>query len=204
MPTTWFDADFFSVPVIAVLRGLDVERTLEYSERAWAAGVQHVEVPIQTPEAVPSLRAAAKRAAELGKRVGAGTVTTREQLEVSRDCDVSFSVSPGLDPAIVRASIELGLPHLPGVATASEILAARNLGLEWLKVFPASELGPGWIKAQRGPFPQVRFICTGGMTPENAPAMLTAGADAVGLSGAFASDSGAAAAAALIAAHARG
>ncbi|WP_369046422.1 bifunctional 4-hydroxy-2-oxoglutarate aldolase/2-dehydro-3-deoxy-phosphogluconate aldolase [Sinomonas sp. P10A9] len=198
MTDEWFTGGFFDVPVIAVLRGLDPGATVAYAERAWAAGVEHVEVPIQTPEAVRALEAAAHEAASWGKYVGAGTVTTVEQLEAAARVGVSFTVSPGLSEAIVRESARRGIPHLPGVATASEIMAARQLGLTWLKAFPASELGPRWVKAMLGPFPEAKFVATGGMTPQNASQMFEAGARVVGLSTAFASAQGMAEAAELI------
>jgi Entner-Doudoroff aldolase len=149
--------------------------------------VEHVEVPIQTPYAVPSLVAVAGAAKERGKAVGAGTVTTVDQLDAAADAASSFTVSPGLDPHIVRESIIRGIPHVPGVATASDILRARLLGLTWLKAFPASVLGPQWISAMRGPFPEVSFIATGGMTADNSRQYFDAGVSVVGLSSAFAS-----------------
>ncbi|MFC7846962.1 bifunctional 4-hydroxy-2-oxoglutarate aldolase/2-dehydro-3-deoxy-phosphogluconate aldolase [Arthrobacter sp. NPDC057388] len=183
----WFNRDFFRVPVIAVLRGLDPATTVEYAQNAWAAGVEHVEVPIQTPDAIASLKAAVQAASQQGRKVGAGTVNTFEQLEAAASAGISFTVSPGLNPEIVAESIRRRIPHLPGVATASEILQAQRLGLTWLKAFPASELGPVWVRAMLSPFPDINFVATGGMTLDNAEEMLNAGARAVGLSSAFAS-----------------
>jgi 2-dehydro-3-deoxyphosphogluconate aldolase/(4S)-4-hydroxy-2-oxoglutarate aldolase len=150
--------------------------------------VEHVEVPIQTTDAVASLDAVARAAAQRGLTVGAGTVTTIEQLDAAQGAGVSFTVSPGLDVAIIEESTRRGIPHLPGVGTASEILQARALGLIWLKAFPASVLGTGWVKAMKGPFPEVCFVGTGGMTVSNADQFLAAGVSVVGLSSAFADD----------------
>lgn len=75
----------------------------------------------------------------------------------------------------MRASLEAGLPTLPGVATASEIQRGLDLGLSWFKAFPASALGTGWFSAMRGPFPQVRFVATGGVNIAMARAFLDAG-----------------------------
>lgn len=185
-PRLWFQGAFFDVPVIAVLRGLSRSESVAYANRAWDAGVEHVEVPIQTPDAVPSLAAVAAAAKERGKAVGAGTVTTVDQLDAAAAAASSFTVSPGLDPHIVSESITRGIPHIPGVATASEILRARSFGLTWLKAFPASVLGPQWISAMNGPFPKVRFIATGGMTADNSREYFDAGVSVVGLSSAFA------------------
>ncbi|MDR6508460.1 bifunctional 4-hydroxy-2-oxoglutarate aldolase/2-dehydro-3-deoxy-phosphogluconate aldolase [Arthrobacter oryzae] len=189
----WFDDDFFRVPVIAVLRGLTPAEAVRSARRAWDAGVQHVEVTIETAEAIPTLAAVASAAAERGVAVGAGTIIRIEQLDAAASANASFTVSPGLDDGILKESIRRGIPHLPGVATASEILRAKAFGLSWLKAFPASVLGPDWIKAMKGPFPDVRFIATGGMRAATTNLYLDAGVSVVGLSSDFASDNGAAA-----------
>ena len=186
--TQWFPGDFFRVPVIAVFRGLSAAEAVRLSARAWDAGVEHVEIPIQTIDAVPVLQAVADAAAERGLVIGAGTVTTLEQLDAATKVGVAFTVSPGLDPAIVAESVHRGIPHLPGIATATEILQARALGLTWVKAFPASLLGAAWVKAQKGPYPDTNFIATGGVTALNAPEFLAAGTSVVGLSAAFADD----------------
>jgi len=189
LPTAeWFPGDFFRIPVLAVLRGLSLTESVRLSERAWDAGVQHVEIPIQTTDAVPVLQAVAEAAAERGLVVGAGTVTTLEQLDAAERVGVAFTVSPGFSPEIVAESVRRGIPHLPGVATATEILQARVLGLRWVKVFPASILGPNWAKSMKGPYPDMNFIATGGVTALNAPDFLSSGVSVVGLSSSFADD----------------
>jgi Entner-Doudoroff aldolase len=189
--TDWFTDDFFKTPVIAVLRGLTPDEGVQYATRAWNAGVDHVEVTIETPEAIPTLAAVANAAAERGVAVGAGTIFTTEQLDAAAAANASFTVSPGLDEKIVEESIRRDIPHLPGVATPSEIIRARAYGLTWLKAFPASLLGPDWIKAMKGPFPETRFIATGGMKASTAATYLEAGVSVVGLSSDFATDNGA-------------
>ena len=192
-PDNWFANAFFRVPVIAVLRGLTPAEAVRSATRAWDAGVEHVEVTIETPEAVPSLAAVASAAAERGVAVGAGTIIRIEQLDAAASANASFTVSPGLDEAVIHESIRRGLPHLPGVATPSEILRAKALGLTWLKAFPASLLGPEWIRAMKGPFPDVQFVGTGGMKAVTARGYLSAGLSVVGLSSDFSSEAGAAA-----------
>ncbi len=185
---TWFSNDYFRVPVIAVLRNLSAAESVRLSERAWDVGVQHVEIPIQTLDALPSLRAVAAAAAERGLSIGAGTVTTMDQLDAASEVGVAFTVSPGLDHSIVMESARRGLPHLPGVATASEVLRARAMGLGWMKIFPAVLLGSGWAKSMKGPYPMANFIATGGMTADNAQEFLDNGVSVVGVSAAFADD----------------
>lgn len=171
--------------VMVILRGYSPGRTVELCTRAWDLGITQVEVPVQSPDALPSLHAAVAAARERGLGAGAGTVTTVEQLEEVAAADVSFTVAPGLDDDVVRRSAELGLPHLPGVATPSEIQRAARLGLTWLKAFPASVLGAAWFRAVRAPFPRVRLVATGGISAANAQEFLDAGAEVVALGSAL-------------------
>lgn len=141
---------------------------------------------MQTPDALPSLRAAAAAAAERGRRVGAGTVIAAEQVEAVARAGAAFTVAPGFDPQVMRLSAEAGIPHLPGVATAGEIQSALAHGVTWLKAFPAASLGPGWFSAMAGPFPQIHLVATGGVDARNASDYLAAGAHAVAVGSALA------------------
>jgi 2-dehydro-3-deoxyphosphogluconate aldolase/(4S)-4-hydroxy-2-oxoglutarate aldolase len=171
-----FAAAFATTRVMAILRGFGPAETVELCTRAWSVGIEVVEVPIQAVEAVPSLEAAVSAGRTVGRAVGAGTVTTVQLAEVAARAGAAFTVAPGLDPEVATACLERGLPHLPGVATASEIQRAVRLGLIWLKAFPAEQLTPGWIAAQRAPFPTAEFVATGGIGLANADDFLTAGA----------------------------
>ncbi|MEN3271113.1 bifunctional 4-hydroxy-2-oxoglutarate aldolase/2-dehydro-3-deoxy-phosphogluconate aldolase [Pseudonocardia sp.] len=176
------------VPVMAILRGFDPRRTLELCERAWDLGIELVEVPIQSSEAVNTLALAAEAASHRGAVVGAGTVTTMERLSAAVSAGAAFTVAPGLDPLIVEASRDAGLPHLPGVGSATEVGRALQLGVTWLKAFPAYELGTGWAGAMHGPFPEAHFVATGGVTVANAESFLSGGSDIVSLGSALADD----------------
>lgn len=179
-----FSADFFSAAfgatrVMAIFRGLDPAATVQACQAAWHAGVDVVEIPVQTPDAMPSLRAAVDAGREQGRAVGAGTVIRPDQVRDVAAAGTAFTVAPGTHLDAIQVTNQLRLPHLPGVATATDIAQALAHGFTWLKAFPASELGPGWIRAMSGPFPQVRFVATGGMTRDTMPAMLEAGCVAV-------------------------
>jgi Entner-Doudoroff aldolase len=100
-------------------------------------------------------------------------------VDIALQLGAVFTVSPGFDEEVAAYSLENGLPHLPGVATATEIQAALRQGFGWLKAFPAAELGPAWFRAMCGPFPRVRFVATGGITPDSFQTYLDAGAAAV-------------------------
>lgn len=180
-----FDEIFRDVPLMAILRGMGVERTLATATRAWDLGITAVEVPVQTPTDVEALRVVAEAARERGLTVGAGTVVSLEHVRQAADAGAAFTVSPGLDIDVVRASHEAGLPALPGVSTATEVQRALGEGLTWLKAFPASLLGTGWFPAMRGPFPQACFVATGGMDSNNARSYLDAGVRVVAVGSAL-------------------
>lgn len=182
---TTFDTLFAGVPVMAILRGMSADRSVELASRAWDLGIECVEVPVQSEEAARVLGAVVAAGAERGKPVGAGTVTSAERLDRAVAAGAAFTVAPGLNAAVARASATAGLPHLPGVATATDVQAARGLGLDWLKAFPASVLGVEWFRAMRGPFPEVPFVATGGVDAGNAAAYLEAGARVVAVGSAL-------------------
>ena len=87
-----------------------------------------------------------------------------------------YTVAPGFDPSVMGHGHEVGLAHLPGVATPSEVQQAWATGCRWMKVFPVGMLGPGWLSAIRGPFPDVNHLATGGVSVDAAPSYLDAGA----------------------------
>lgn len=183
--TDYFTDLFAGRPLMAILRGFPPERTVALAERAWELGVTVVEVPVELPEQVESLRATVAAARAQGHPVGAGTVCTTEQVDAVRAAGAAFTVAPGFDPAIAHHSAMAGLPHLPGVATPTELQAALRTGHTWLKLFPASVLGTAHVRALRGPFPGVRLVATGGIDAGNARDFLTAGADVVAVGSAL-------------------
>ncbi|SDN37470.1 2-dehydro-3-deoxygluconokinase/2-dehydro-3-deoxyphosphogluconate aldolase / (4S)-4-hydroxy-2-oxoglutarate aldolase [Cryobacterium flavum] len=172
-------------PLMAILRGFGVARSLELARQAWDLGIDCVELPIQSSRDIDALRAVVAAGADRGKSVGAGTVVTLEHVRQAHEAGAAFTVSPGYDPVIVRASFDAGMPPLPGVATASEVQAALASGLTWLKAFPASLLGPTWFTAMAGPFPQAKFVATGGMDAANASFFLANGVRTVAVGSAL-------------------
>lgn len=181
----WFAREFAGTRVMVIMRGMGVDRSLALATRAWEAGVTVVEIPIQRPEDVEALEAVSAAARDRGLTVGAGTVVTADQVATAKRAGATYTVSPGTDEEVIRASLDAGLPTMPGVATASEVQRCTKLGLSWLKAFPAAALGPRWIKAMLGPFPQVKFVATGGVTVGDAEDFLGAGARVVSLGSAL-------------------
>lgn len=181
----FFDSTFTRTSVMAILRGHTPQRTVELATRAWELGIDCVEIPVQSPAAVEALAATVAAGQASGRVVGAGTVTSVERLEQAVSAGAGFTVAPGLDLAVARASIEAGLAHLPGVATASEVQLAADHGMRWVKAFPANSLGTSWFQGMRGPFPEIRIVATGGINAHNASAYLAAGADVVAVGSAL-------------------
>ncbi|MFI7657992.1 bifunctional 4-hydroxy-2-oxoglutarate aldolase/2-dehydro-3-deoxy-phosphogluconate aldolase [Micromonospora parva] len=186
MTTPDFDHIFGGARVMAILRGLPVAETVRLAERAWDLGIDVVEVPVATADAVPALRAAVAAGAERDRIVGAGTVLDVDQVAAAAGAGARFTVAPGLDLAVADAAAARGLPHLPGVATPTEAQQALRHGLTWLKAFPAISLGPAWFKAMAGPLPQLRFVATGGLDASNAGPFLHAGVRVVAVGSALA------------------
>ncbi|OMH34477.1 bifunctional 4-hydroxy-2-oxoglutarate aldolase/2-dehydro-3-deoxy-phosphogluconate aldolase [Tersicoccus sp. Bi-70] len=183
--TREFDELFLDQPIMGVFRNLAPADAVARATRAWDIGVVHVEIPVQTPDALPALRAVTAAGLERGRKVGAGTIVDVEQLEEVAAAGAAYTVSPSLSLEVARASAARGLPHLPGVSTPSEVLAARREGMLWTKAFPASVLGAEWVRAVLAPFPDQRFVATGGMDARNAPAFLKAGVRVVAVGAAF-------------------
>lgn len=176
---------FGEVPLMAILRGMGAERSLAVATTAWDLGIDVVEIPVQSPADVEALRLVSEAGRERGRIVGAGTVVTLEHVRHAAQAGAAFTVSPGLDLEIVRASAEAGLPPMPGVATATEVQLALREGLTWLKAFPASLLGTGWFGAMRGPFPRATFVATGGMDATTAGPFFDAGVRVVAVGSAL-------------------
>jgi Entner-Doudoroff aldolase len=181
-----FDDVIGSQRVMAILRGMSPDETVAVAGKLWDAGVTVLEVPIGRPDAVPALRAAVDAARERGLRVGAGTVITADQVRAAAEAGAVYTVAPGFDPLVLAASLAAGMPHLPGVGSATEVQKAYLAGCRWLKAFPAAALGPAWISGLLGPFPDVNFVATGGLTIAGAPTYLAAGARVVALGAALA------------------
>lgn len=148
---------------------LEIERTasaVPLAKALAAGGLDVLEVTLRTPCAMEAIRRIASEVPEV--TVGAGTVTRAQELDAVRDAGGHFAVSPGLVDEVARASRQAELPLLPGVMTPSEALAARDLGFDILKLFPAEVAGGiPLLKALAGPLFDLSFCPTGGIGPAN-------------------------------------
>ncbi len=158
-------------PVIPVIVLHDVAHAVPMARALLAGGIRMLEVTLRTPQALACMEAIAREVPEAV--VGAGTVRSAADAQAAAMAGAQFAVSPGYTPAVGRACRELGLPLLPGVATGSEIMMAQEDGLTELKFFPAMQAGGlAMLKAWSGPFGEISFCPTGGVTLQNAPELL--------------------------------
>lgn len=171
--------------VIAILRAERTDRLLQAAEAIRAGGVQAIEVSLTTPGALEVITEATRRAGD-DLLFGAGTVLDAETARAAILAGAQFVVAPTLDPATIALCRRYSIPAIPGAYTPTEVLAAWQAGADLVKVFPASVGGPDWIRALKGPLPQVQLVPVGGVTLSNAGAFIRAGAAALGVGSALA------------------
>jgi 2-dehydro-3-deoxyphosphogluconate aldolase/(4S)-4-hydroxy-2-oxoglutarate aldolase len=151
------------VPVVVID---DAAHARELAAALADGGIRAAEVTLRTPAGLDAMAAMAENGA---LTVGAGTVLTPDQVSACAGAGARFIVSPGFDPDVVARAQELGLGVLPGVATATEVQRALGAGLSELKLFPADRLGGlAMIESLTGPFPDIRFMPSGGVSAANA------------------------------------
>ena len=154
-------------PVIPVIVLNDIAHAVPMARALVAGGVRMLEVTLRTPQALACIEAIARAVPEAV--VGAGTVRSRADAQAAANAGARFAVSPGYTSAVGQACRDVGLALLPGVATGSEIMMAQEDGFTELKFFPAMQAGgPAMLKAWSGPFFDVRFCPTGGVSLQNA------------------------------------
>jgi 2-dehydro-3-deoxyphosphogluconate aldolase/(4S)-4-hydroxy-2-oxoglutarate aldolase len=174
--------DIEAAGVIAVLRAPAPDLALSAIDALVRGGVAAIEITYTTPAAGQIIREALQRwPREIV--VGAGTLTDAHQIADATAAGAEFLVSPGTRPAVAAEMISTGLPTVVGAYTPSEVMAAVDLGATAIKLFPASVGGPALLRALRGPFPNVAWLPTGGVSPSNLADWLRSGAFAVGVGG---------------------
>lgn len=156
------------IPVIVIQR---LQDAVPLAQALVDGGVRVLEITLRTPVALDAMRAIAREVP--GAIVGAGTIRSAEDARAALDAGCRFGVSPGYTRAVGEACAHIGLPLLPGVATASEVMSANADGYRFLKFFPATAAGGiPMLKALHGPFTDVVFCPTGGITAQTAPQFL--------------------------------
>jgi 2-dehydro-3-deoxyphosphogluconate aldolase/(4S)-4-hydroxy-2-oxoglutarate aldolase len=170
--------------VVAVIRLKDRARVRSVVDALLAGGVRVLEVTMTVPRAVDLIRELAPALPD-GFLLGAGTVTDATTARAVIDAGAAFIVAPVLRAEVVAACHACDVPAIPGCFSPTEILAAHDAGAEIVKVFPATALGPQFIRDLRAPLPQLKLMPTGGVTLDNAGDWIRAGAVAVGVGSAL-------------------
>ena len=165
--------------LLAVLRAPDPAGARRAVDALVEAGVLGIEITYSTPDAA-SVIADVKQNYGDEVLVGAGTLITRAQVAEAAEAGASYLVSPGLDDEVVASMQTTSLPAMAGVLTPTEVMRGVGLGVDVMKLFPGSLGGPSYLRSLRGPFPDVPFMPTGGVSADNVGDWLVAGAVAVG------------------------
>ncbi|GHV48736.1 2-dehydro-3-deoxy-phosphogluconate aldolase [Spirochaetia bacterium] len=174
--------------IIAIVRGMEEKFIIPLAEAFIAGGISMMEVTFNQakPESFETtMRSITAVKEKLGDKLvcGAGTVISIEQVELAAKAGALFIVSPNVDAAVIHRTRELGLVSLPGCMTASECLIAHNAGADFIKLFPTSDLGTGYLKAIRAPLSHLKFLAVGGINENNAADFIKAGALGLGVGG---------------------
>ncbi len=161
--------------IIAIIRGVAADAVTAICEALLEGGIDHAEVSLSRPK--EGLECLARLRAAFGPelKLGAGTITSEKDLERARSAGAAYIITPAFDEDLVKAALAGGMPILPGVFSPAEVMRALRLGLTQLKLFPAGELGPSYVKSLLGPFPDAEFIGVGGIGLENLAAFWRAG-----------------------------
>jgi 2-dehydro-3-deoxyphosphogluconate aldolase/(4S)-4-hydroxy-2-oxoglutarate aldolase len=170
-------------PVVAIVRRPTVDpiRCIEY---LFQAGIRLVEITMDTASAVEILRSL-QSGVPSDALLGAGTVTDVARAEAALAAGAAFLVTPNLNLDVIRLARTYGVPIMPGAMTPTEIWNAAAAGADYVKVFPASTLGPGFFREIRGPFAHIPLMATGGVNLDNARDFVAFGVDALGVGGAL-------------------
>lgn len=168
-------------PIIAILRGIRPDEILPIAKALIDSGIDAIEVPLNSPDALTSIRALSAAHGETCL-CGAGTVLTVAQAEAVHAAGGTLIVTPNTDPRVIRRSVELGMTIVPGFATATEAFAAIDAGARQLKLFPASTYGTRHLKALRSVLPaKTRIYAVGGIGERSIPEWVEAGIDGIGV-----------------------
>lgn len=170
--------------IIAILRGVPEDALLPLAHTLLEADITLIEVALSVPGAAEQLR---RLAVDLGDHalVGAGTVTSTQRAEAAAGAGARFLVTPHVVPEVNAFGREHGLPVVGGALTPTEIAAAREQGNAYVKIFPAAALGPDYLSALAGPYPDARLVAVGGVDADNAASFIAAGAVGVGVGSAL-------------------
>ena len=171
---------FSKVPIVGIIRNLSFDTIEKILPIYLSAGLTTIEITMNTQAAEEIIRFAAdKYNGQLN--VGAGTVCNTDELDLAIRAGSQFIVTPILDPDVVRACVSKNIPVFPGAYTPTEIYQAWKLGASMVKVYPATSLGPEYIKDVKAPLNKIKLMPTGGINLDNIQTFIKAGADGLGI-----------------------
>jgi 2-dehydro-3-deoxyphosphogluconate aldolase/(4S)-4-hydroxy-2-oxoglutarate aldolase len=170
------------IPLIGIIRGAGKIAVEGAASAAFRGGLRTLEITLNQPDAFNQI-ARLKSGFHGEVELGAGTVLDAESAQKAIAAGAEFIVTPALLPEVIEFCTSRSVPVFPGAMTPTEVLAAHRASAEMVKIFPASSLGPGYIKSLKGPVPEIRLMPTGGVTVESVPEYFKAGADALGVGG---------------------
>ena len=174
--------------LIAIVRGMEPDYMLSLGQALYDGGIDMIEVTFN--QSATDHYAATVKGIEILKEhfqdrvlVGAGTVLTTEQVDLAKAAGAGYIITPSTDPEVISYAKEQNLVAMPGALTPSEAVAAWKAGADFVKIFPAGNLGPAYLKAIRAPLSHIPFLAVGGINEKNIPDFLKAGAAGFGVGG---------------------
>ncbi len=170
---------YYKSPIVGIVRGLERETVLNIAKTYLDAGLSTLEITMNTPGVVTLISTLRKEFPELN--VGAGTVCTIKDLKIALEAGAQFIVTPVIDEDVIKNCVNRNIPIFPGAFTPTEIYKAWHLGASAVKVFPATQPGPQYIKDVLAPLNEIKLVPTGGVSRDNIKSFFEAGAVGVGM-----------------------
>ena len=172
--------------IIVILRGVENEKLIPLAEAMYAGGIRLLEITYDAPAKIPHEETAANIKAlkeHFGDRmcIGAGTVLTEKQVELTKAAGGEFIISPDANESVIKKTVELGLVSIPGALTPTEIQAAHRAGADFVKLFPIVSMGPSYVKAVKAPLSHIKLLAVGGVDLDNVSDYFAAGISGIGL-----------------------
>ncbi len=174
--------------VIAIVRGIDADKCLKVADALYAGGIRMMEVTFnakapQTDEQVAACIRTLSEKYQGRMLVGAGTVLNAKQVALTAAAGGKYIISPNIDRAVISRTKQAHMLSMPGALSPSEIVAAHEAGADFVKVFPVSQMGPGYIKAITAPLSHIKLLAVGGVNEKNLEEYLSAGMCGAGIGG---------------------
>ncbi len=171
---------FEKAPIVGIIRNVSLDDVKAILPICREAGLTTVEITMNTPNAAEIIKYALENEGS-GLNIGAGTVCTKQDLEDALEAGSQFIVTPIISSKIIKTCVKKGIPVFPGAYTPTEIYKAWSLGASMVKIYPATALGPAYIKDVKAPLNQIKLLPTGGVSLDNIHDFKKAGADGYGI-----------------------